>query len=330
MPPVFGRNGPHPYDSAIQAWLGRNDLAYRSMARNIMHDHRVCEARADSFDALMNSPRTDSDLRDAIIRYKEIYIKTSRFPQFIDARVNQNNIVSGSPDVRQVVHKSESLVRILDLNGLTPVFQWAKRQGHATFASFPTRASGPAVDTWLSRRIQQLPPDQFVSACLDAMNDYRKYLPFHPTWAVAWRRFKPFVAQGGDRWLQVMGMHREFVGRWLILLSYTVGEAGTVARPTQLDAGWEPHHFPSPPQARAGKGGHPMDLETSYPLTELLSEFIHQQIHHTVRHWTDAGGLIERTSAPTSGSLDVQRTNHHNLLGSRYGHYVFYWMPQCI
>lgn len=330
MPSMFGRFGPHSYDLAIQMWLRQRNLQSKAMAINLMCDHRVSVEREKSFDSLTNSPRTDPELRDAIIKYKELHIKTSRTPQFLDAAVNKNNIVSGSPGVEQVIHKDQQLVRVLDLNGLTPVFQWAKRQKVMTFASFPTRPLPRNVDTWLRRMIRQLQPEQFVRACLDAMNDYRRNVPFQPAWAAGWQKFQPYIRQGGDRWLEVMGMHREFGGRWLIMLRYTVGEAGTVARPTQLDVGWGPYHFPSPPHAYVRTGGHPMDLKIVPVHTELLSEFIHQQINHTVKHWTDAGGVIERTSGPTSGSLDLQRINHHRRLVFRYGHYIYYWMPKCI
>jgi hypothetical protein len=299
------------------------------MARNIMHDHRVSVEREKAFDSHTNRPRTDSDLRDAIIRYKEVYIRTSADPQFLDAGVNGLNLVSGASGGRQIIHKDAKLVRVLDLNGLTPVFQWAKRKGHATFTSFPTRPSGYNVGRWLDRMIRQLPREQFVQACLDAMNDYSLHLPFHPTWAAAWQKFKPFAQQGSDRWLQVMGMPRPSGGRWLILLCYTVRSAGTVARPTQLDVGWVPQHFPSPPQARLRRGGHPIDLNTAGLPAELLSEFIHQQINHSMKHWRDAGEMLERTSAPTSEDLNVQRINHHRHLASRYGQDVFYWMPKC-
>ncbi len=331
MPPVFGRRpNSHPYDAAITVWLTQSSLEYRSMARNLMHDHRVSVQLEQSFDNLTNHPRTDLELRDALIDYKEDYVKNSHSPRFIDARVNGNNIVSGSSRVRQIIHKDAQLVRVLDLNGLGTVFQWAKRRGHAVFTSFPTRASGYNIDKWLSESIRRLPREQFVKACLDVMNDYRRHHAFQPTWAVAWRKFKPFSTEGADRWIQVMGMHRPFAGRWLMLLCYRVREAGTVTRPTQLDVGWGPYHFPSPPHARVRRGGHPMNLGTSKPITILLSEFIHQQIDHNMKHWIDAGRGLERTLGPTTGSLDIQRNIHHHLLVSRYGRDIFYWMPRCI
>ncbi len=300
------------------------------MARNVMHDHRVSLIREQSFDALNGHPRTDAALRNALIDHKESHIKTSAAPEFIDAKLNGNNIVSGSPSVRQVIHKDARLVRVLDINGLTPIFQWAKRRGYAAFASFPTGASGTTVDGWLTDVIRRTPHERFVKACLDAMNDYCLHLPYHPTWAAAWQKFEPFVKEGADRWLQVMGMHRPFPGRWLMLLRYLVREAGTVARPTQLEAGWGPHHFPSPPRARMRRGGHPMDLDVSGTPTGLLSEFVHQQISHTVDHWRDTASSIERTSGPTSGSLDIQRNGHHQRLILHYGRSVLHWMPRCV
>jgi hypothetical protein len=225
MPPVFGRNPPPPYETAINAWLSSGDIEYRAMGRNLAHDLRVSKPRADAFDLLTGSPRTDLELRDAVVRYSQIHIKNSRTPHFLDP-TNSNNIVSGAAFVRQVLHPKRELVRVLDLNGLTPVFRWAKLNGHRTFASFPTLSDGPAVDTWLKRMISQLQREQFVRACLIAMNDHRAHTPYQPTWAAGWKSFQPYVNQGADRWLQVMGMNRPNDARWLILLRYTVGDAG--------------------------------------------------------------------------------------------------------
>jgi len=114
--------------------------------------------------------------------------------------------------------------------------------------------------------------------------------------------------------------------RWLILLRYTVAEAGTLARPTILDADWYAYHFPSPPQTSLAVGGHPMDLRVTPRATHLLPEYIHKKIPHKLEHWTDLGGKIARTNSPDSTGLVDQRMAHFELLVNTYGQDVLKWM----
>jgi hypothetical protein len=116
----------------------------------------------------------------------------------------------------------------------------------------------------------------------------------------------------------------------VILLSYTVAEAGTLARPTILDADWYAYHFPSPPQAPLAIGGHPTDLRIAPRANYPLPEYIHKQIPHTLAHWTDVGGKIGRTSSPDPTSLADQRRAHLELLAKIYGPDVLGWMSSPI
>jgi hypothetical protein len=84
-------------------------------------------------------------------------------------------------------------------------------------------------------------------------------------------------------------------------------------RPTQLNAGWYAHHFPSPPQATVEMGGHTMFLGhddgrvTSPP---AVSEFLHQQVDFRIGNWTAGGSLLGFTGRPIKGLLDRQRRQH--------------------
>src|SRR5262249_28247687 len=120
MSPIFGRSDPHPYEPAVEEWLKTVPLTYPAMARNIMHDHRVSRERAEAFDSCTNRPRTASDLGDAIIRYKQLYVKTARHPHFLDKDLNGDNMITGVYS-RSLPgpHLEIELVRVLDLNGLS-------------------------------------------------------------------------------------------------------------------------------------------------------------------------------------------------------------------
>jgi hypothetical protein len=334
MPPVFNRStpNPHPYDISISELL-RLTPGDKALARNIMYDFRVSNIREGNLNNFCQFPLLGTGLRDAIIDYFYNRIRNQATPDYIDASLNADNIVSGIATIRQKIRKDTLLVRIVDLNGLAPVFSWAKSEGIKTFKFFPDPIDDSIVSSWLTKKIEGFTTAQlrdFMKVVIDAMNSMRKIAPFQPTWVTTWEALKPHLAAKPERWLETLGVAKPESPRWMFLLRYTVRDAGTVARPTQLDAGSYPYHFPSPPQASIEWGGHPMDLQISPPAAFLLPEFIHEQIDHRIEHWDEAGQFCIATTRPMVESLDKQRCTHHKLLALKYGrHDIQYWMPEC-
>src|SRR5207245_1273167 len=119
MPPVFGRLllSPHPYDGALSSWLGSGDSGKQSMARNVMHDHRVSEEREHRFDAFVQHPCAPGDLNRAIVDYFEEKVRRRRLPHYVYKGINENNLLTGRGLI-PIIHKDVKLVRALDLNGL--------------------------------------------------------------------------------------------------------------------------------------------------------------------------------------------------------------------
>jgi hypothetical protein len=335
MPPIFGRNipNPHPYDTAIADWRSTSDSTFLAIARNLMHDHRVSPTREEWFDRHTDHPRTASQLSRALVDYFEDRIRTRLLPDYVYEAANRLNILSGTSSGSHVLHKDLDLIRVLDLNGLRIVFQFAKAEGISAFRSFPSVPTDANVHSWLDSRLDGQSTrtiTTFVRSTLGAMNEYRHRHPFQPTWATAWKAFEPHAPLGANRWLEVLGVSKPDFPRWVIALRYPVREAGTVARPTQLDAGWSCYHFPSPPQALLQAGGHPMDARVHPSMGDLIPEFIHKQIDHDVSHWQATGELCERTTSAIGGDLGHLREAHHELLLRTYGADVLSWMPECM
>jgi hypothetical protein len=91
-----------------------------------------------------------------------------------------------------------------------------------------------------------------------------------------------------------------------------------VYRPTQLEAGDFPFHFPSPDCAERRMGGHPVNFGLG--LSDLLvSEFIHREIRFHYEHWRDAGDLLERADSVNYGHLMGYRRRHYLVLKQEYG-----------
>jgi hypothetical protein len=339
MPPVFGRSlpDPHPYDAALASLLAAT-TDERAIALNLMHDHRVSPAREREFDAFVKPPCTDVQLRLALDEYFHAKVRHRKLPHYVYHAVNANNLLNGQVAVRPMIRGDVQLVRVLDLNGLNRVFQWAYGVRRAnprwgrTFDRFPRNISdGRAVLGWLDEKMQPRTVESFVATVLDVLRTHRaEKKAYQPTWATTWAAFKEHVAAGPDRWCQVLGIDKPRAC-WVILLRYTVREAGTIARPTQLDCGWHQFHFPSPPGASLSTGGHPMDISTVPPANRLRPEFIHKQPNHLLEHWLSlAPNNYGRTTAPTAPSLSAQRQTHHQLLAQIYGSGVYQWLPNPI
>jgi len=343
MPPVFGRNlpDPHPYDVAISSMLSKT-VGERAMAINLMSDYRVSAERERAFDSYVRRPCTDFLLRSALKDYFETQVRPRKRPDYVYNYLNGNNILNGYAYARPIIKPDVQLVRVLDLNGLKHVFQWAQTEGRrsyparwgSTFDTFPRDvANDRAVMDFLDRRMGRRTVGDFVRTVLDVLSVHStlEKKPFQPTWATTWTAFREHITGGANRWLEVIGISKR-IPCWLILLKYTVREAGTVVRPTQLDGGWYQFHFPSPPRALLSRGGHPMDLRTSPRAVKLLPEYIHKQIHHPIEHWTNItpDSNYGRSSALVSTSLSKQRQAHYGLLASTYGSSILRWMKRAI
>jgi len=333
MPPVFGRSSLplHSYDTCLGELLHSVEAYNRAMARNLMHDHRVSVARVQVFDKFVSSPCTPSSLNHGVVRYYTENVLTRHLPDYVYKRLNGENLLSGDPLGTHVIHKDALLARVVDLTGLGHLYGWAKSRGMRAFSRYPERAPESTwVQDWLDERLlgRSAPRVQdFLGSVFEMLNTYRRDFPYQPSWATTWSALSPHLSSPPERWLEVLGIDKAVAPRWLIVLKYSVREAGTIARPTQLDAGWRSFHFPSPPCATPYNGGHPMDLSIPSRAAGLLPEFIHKQIDHDITHWTSAGSICKKTDNPSPEALIEQRLNHHKLLVRMYGSMeVLSWM----
>jgi hypothetical protein len=333
MPQIFGRKNhtPHPYGDAVDAWRRSSQIGERAMARNIMYDHRVSELREQAFDKFVTKPCDGTILRRALDDYFKTHVRNRVLPDYVYARMNGNNLINANVSVLPDVNKDRRLVRAINLNNLAIVFQWARSTGRweRTFERFPSPYDEDAVMAWLDARMTPIEVEELVGSALEVLSAYRKEFPFQPSWATTLDAFSPYTNEDADRWLQLLGVSKP-KPNWIILLCYPIREAGTIARPTQLDGGWYEHHFPSPPCVPLESGGHPMDLRISPKATGLLPEYIHKQIDHTIDHWNYLGALHGRTSKYRSPPLVRQRRCHFELLVAIYGPSIYDWMDSWI
>ncbi|HEX7957630.1 MAG TPA: hypothetical protein VF508_11840 [Pyrinomonadaceae bacterium] len=340
---VFGCD---TYETALARWKRSRDPEKRAVAVNLSCEHRVPpEQEAEFrhfFRPLSPDPREqDRALRAALDDYVEEMVR----PELPARRLGINLVADClGGQCCEGFDMDADLANVLNLSRLMPVLKVA---ANSTREEWKPLRDVPIPDVtrpyheydeWLDRNLEGKSPQSdevknFVEAVFSVLRFSRATKgPYNPTWVTTWEKFEPFAEElaGGmrspDRWNQVVGVGT-LGDQWQIVLRYPARKAGRIFRPTQLDGGSYPYHFPSPAAAGMGLGGHPMDLSGPAPTQALLPEYIHEQIEPDISYWINAGRLLGRT-AGEDYSLPELRRRHHERLKGQYGEGVAEWMPR--
>lgn len=176
----------------------------------------------------------------------------------------------------------------------------------------------------------------FLKALLKAARLYnrRLELSLRCTWAADWNTLSGFLVKNNpQRWLQAVGVATE-TPAWLAVFKYSVADLVKrgirLFRPTQLDAGWNAHHFPSPPPAPLPVGGHTMFLGLGHGDPSgfgLVNEYLHAYLDFDIKHWEAAGSLVAPVLT-AQGDLLKQRASHKDLLQQHYGAEIGSWLAE--
>jgi hypothetical protein len=297
---------------------------HAAIARNVQFDHRVSMKRQSKLNGYFKSPFNSLSLRNAIDKYFDKEIRELRNPAFLDESENGDNIVHGGRSNKSVFDEHLPLATMLNLNGLGWEYQKGPENIWPEFGNFPAVGDDSERLRWLDEKLRgKSDEDQrtFVNRVLERLKESRKTEAFQPVWVTFWDSFEPYFEAGPDRWCEIIGRQTFLDAVWIVVLSYTVSEAGTLVRPTQLEARTNGWHFPSPPPRPVVDGGCAMDLGTT-PTTDPIPEYVHQQIDlhpHYIR-------AVGRTSYRTAGRLRQNRIDHRRLLDQGFSG-LANWMP---
>jgi len=335
MGTIFGRSsGAHLFDDALAEWKASINHKHKAMACNLVHDHRVSPEREAHLSDMARSDMsglrcTGVNLQNALNNYFEQRVRVRKLPPYVYWKLNGDNILGATPKGWVGPKRDTKLVRVLDLSGLFHPYSWAKKRGNKRFESLPYQMSRTAE--WIDNQLKTLSVDDlrtFLDTVFGVLRNYSQEHPFQPVWASTLTSFESHIKEGPDRWLEMLGMVRTGKPRWLVLLAYEVKEAGTIARPTQLEAGFWPYHYPSPNCAEAFRGGHPIDLGRAK--RALLPEFVHKEIPHNLKHFECGGSRCGPTTRVTNESLlEEQRCTHYDRLVEEYGlSHIESWMSR--
>ena len=339
---IFGkqRTG-HRLEAPLQELLSRPPAdPDRIVGLNLMHDGRVTRVEERALIAYYDAEGGGGgrDLLNGLGQYFTHEVRTRAVPRFAQAALNDANILVGRANGYDEVDGAFPLGRILDVSGLVRVFRWAKEQSLPGFTGMPDAwDDDPVYWQWLDVQMDGggTRAEPFLKRAFEAMRAYRlppDPQPFQPSWVTAWDDLEVVVeTEPPQRWLEVLGVARPVAPRWLIALRYPAAHAGTVARPTQVSAGYYAYHFPSPPPVPLSLGGHPADLD---PVAGagfgLVPEYIHEEIELNLDHFRAAGSRCAKMEDPTALDLSRQRLGHHAVLANSYGPVVLSWMDPCV
>ncbi|MCG8526815.1 MAG: hypothetical protein MI748_10575 [Opitutales bacterium] len=156
--------------------------------------------------------------------------------------------------------------------------------------------------------------NKFLNGLIEAMNDCP---PFEPLWTTTARSFwNHQYSKNPQYWMQSVGVTPNLNDTWLLLFRYKRKRIFHLARPTQLDAGNSPLHFPTPASSNTGFA---MECDGQSEDHDLIPEYIHnnfdlsiEDIHACVR--VEGKKLIKLQKGPYSA-----QSRHLRLMKQRFG-----------
>ena len=311
------------------------------MARNLLSEHRLPAERFERFARDAGDLVSFPDIQKAIEDHYSTCVQP-KFPEGLKEEMrpvpayrwpeNQANAVNSPPELLGTVLDLTSSRLRLVYRTASSKFKSRYFRGFAD--TMPTRVQ---INDFFQEHLADVAArEDFLDELFRIVARYRKEEQdrVFPTWAAEWTSLQPFLTSSDpSNWFRAVGVYKE-EPVWVVVVCYRASERKVqLFRPTQLDAGWYVHHFPSPPQAELRKGGHTMYLgqhSGSVISPPPVSEFVHEQVDFDVKDWIAGGRLAGFTREPVRGFLEQQRMDHLHFLQTIYGEGVSSWMPNCL
>jgi hypothetical protein len=307
----------------IAAMASSANEAERALAKNLIWDHRVTDERAEKFFEFLENEWTNwsaspQEFRNGLFAYRRRLVAANP-AAFEELPASISNLITGTHELVHVCDVTAKLMLMTDGRRTSPEFEAAKLRlgrGAAAFARVDD------VDKLLVTVVSNARrAERFVDAFLAMVVAYQRISPWNPTWAAVWQQYEPTKVTGSpNNWLEVVGKQAPQEPHWLLLLRYPSTGVKTLYRPTQLEAGDFPLHFPSPPCAPLEVGGIAMQVgPDASSIWRILSEFIHTEVPFERDHWEATGIMLAQTTVSSYDSLSTYRRRHLQVLRDGYG-----------
>ncbi len=235
----------------------------RFLARNVEWDSRVSAERQGHFEGVVDelvAKKFVRNLADSLDGYRKRIVREQGWEvegSFLDSELNRGNeIEPGSRWLRGVTEFGT----VLNLSWQT------ERMRQEFRGAMPNEA--PACDTWLKEQMERSASeqDEFLERVFRAVAKYHEeWEPYKPVWVAEWSRLRQVLEQhprSPDEWLRFVGCEADHkYPQAIVVLKYGARDGmPPLYRPTQLDSGRNPLHFPLPGQTEAGYGGFILNL----------------------------------------------------------------------
>jgi hypothetical protein len=348
-------------EESLAFWEKSIDEYKRALAINLRCDYRISERRANNFKIVFG--KWLSNLDDALLNYQKIYVNGEKNPNNPDFCHAENLIFDCSTGHCCIgFDPKEELVTVMCLNALRTILKdadnklpkrilpnWDELKNLGISEALPVDSS---FNQWLDNQFTEssgktksgnsIEVKKIIAAFFELLEydltkrpDYYKF----PVWVTKWSLYQKvaFISRSGgvldiDRLNQVVGVNRKW-DSWQIVVKYPTNAVKSLYRPSQLDGGYYPHHFPPPPLQPDSAfcfadGGHTVDLASLN--LDLLPEFIHQPIPLKLEYYQ---GIIGKTTLKDYKVSKPRETHYQNLSNIYYPHKpdeIKKWMAKAI
>ncbi|HYP14283.1 MAG TPA: hypothetical protein VEQ63_10195 [Bryobacteraceae bacterium] len=333
----FFRNSNCSFEHHLSRWESGGDYSRVALAWNLRYDHRVFQGReAEFLKYFAGAPAGTDPLSVALVEYRKQTVCLRAGSSFLRGE-NESNFVFGSPRGGSEIHPNLQLGTIFDLTGCLAAMNNARLDGHPAFRAVRIEdALKPEDAGWngflyehFIRQDNLAKQRSLLDDIFYAVDKYAHHRP--PTWVTYWDRLASYLTKGSIRALNALGMARRSSPRILVALRYAVRDVGNLVRPTQLDAGDFPFHYPSHPARTCPEGGTTMDCDRGahyHSAVDLIPEFIHAPTLFNSSYWINGGSWIQQSMYPAPVGLSASRAAHQRALHSIYGLHSPHWMPE--
>jgi hypothetical protein len=297
------------------------DVNARSVAWDLLHDHRISARRVAHWEDLA-SGALDASLEAALRTYFDVICK--RPLETYASNVNASNI----PHLGDFAlpGAGKMLVQVLDLTNkrCMAIWEFGKDLGLAALRGLDlSKPDALAADLDLRLSKQSLDAqvplmDAFFTAQrlhLEAGNSQG------PVWVALWDGWRARIElHQPESWAGAVGLSKEISNRCFAVLKYPVRRAGSLIRPTQLEASWYGRHFPSPPVCALATGGRVVQGEPAN-IVRPLAEYIHAPVPWSVQDWLLSEIPVRSTRTPVGpiSVLRMDREAHWGALAMEVG-----------
>ncbi|MDY7092063.1 MAG: hypothetical protein SX243_03740 [Acidobacteriota bacterium] len=333
---VFDRPDPdHPWDRNLEELETSTDVTHQAIAQNWRMDHRVSESWETELvaDPRLSTARSGEDWLAGVQDYRRDRLcQPYSHPATAVACATwrpangKNHLGWRGPVLWQhLVHVGSFFQLLRRMGGTRPAenHRGRRRYEEITGQPFPFSAQGGIVDSSDERRkvaegLNALGTEtvrRLAGALCDSLGPREP-----PWWATFAEDAKSLLdSQNGTKLRNGLGLGHIRESEWLIVWKYRIQQIAQIpeaswnaplARPTVVEAGDHPWHFPSPPDDPYG---------LTMPLTETNARRFREVLHVPLRGSLAAeactGRLLEvREPAPPYANLPSLRRRHQERM----------------